>query len=333
MNLSSHRINIHFQTAPWDLYYASRTRRILAASVVKDDDDPDVAKRRREAMTELKFHELFSLSFTVLSPFIGAYLLYGMRSALSEPDRYINPFSVRLFVLSSGVKPWRHLFRLLRRRSLFLQESVHYPSAEVKDLRRKVDRLTAQLDQLSRAVATKAEVDDVRQGIDVPLDKLSRSMKRYARKEEFLRLSTEERFTLLDSRLGDVISELEMSTELIEELREQAGRSRILNSLLGIFHLLGERWMVGGGGGGDRGRLSFPQTDSRWYERGPLFYLFLPINLSNRALDAIGHVASKLEGRPHHGHHHPLLTAAAPPEDDVDKGDDARRRARRTSSP
>jgi hypothetical protein len=315
-------------TAPWDLYHASRTRRILAAGIVKDDVAPEVARRRREAMTELKFQELFSLSFTVLSPLIGAYLLYGMRGALSEPDRYINPFSIRLFVLSSGVKPWMHLFRLLRQRSLFLQDMVHYPLSEVKLLRRKVERLESQLTQLSRAVVTKDEVDHMRQDLDVPLDKLSKTIKRYGQKEESSRLSIEERFNLVDDRLADVITELAMSAELVDQLQKQASQSRVLNSLYGILHVLGQRWMAAGGRGG---RLPLAQSGSRWYERGPLFYLFLPVNLSNRALDSIGHIASKLEGRTHQ--HHPLLTAVAPAENGERGKDSVSVRRLRASSP
>jgi hypothetical protein len=288
-------------TAPWELYYASRTRRILAAAA-KDDVDPDLARRQRRAATELKLHELFSLSLTVLSPFIGAYLLYGMRGALSEPDRYINPFSIRLFVLGSGVKPWMHFFRLVRNRSLFLQETVHYPSTEVQLLRRKVLRLEAQMKRLSREFATtKDEFDDVmrrQEGIERPVGQLSRAVRRHAQKEEVHRLSTDERFSVLDERTAELAAELAMNAELIDQLRAQASHSRILDTMLAVFHHLVRRPQFEVEG----------EEGERWYERGPLFYLFLPLNLTNRALDGVGHVATRIEGRTYG-----LLTASSAP--------------------
>ena len=108
-------------TVPWDIYAASRTRRILSTTAATSTDDPELARRRAHASSLLLRTELLSLSLTVLSPFLGASLLYWLRGVLSDPDRFVNGRNIRLFVLASGIKPWLHLSRVMRARSLRLQ--------------------------------------------------------------------------------------------------------------------------------------------------------------------------------------------------------------------
>jgi hypothetical protein len=256
---------------PWELYYASRTRRINAATYAlshTDDDTPaPVIQRRKAAQSELLQKEVFSLIFCVVSPFIGSYLLYYVKGALSDPDRYINPYNVRLFVLASGVKPWSHFFSLVKKRSLFLQSEVHYPTPTVSLLLRKVESMQEEINSLRGLHATKKDVKMLREGIDAPLTKLSKALKTYERKEEFIRLNNEEKFEILNDKISLLVNELNISAELMENLKiEQEKSGSVIKALRYIFS--GERR----GHGVDAQYL--------WYERGPFFYIFLPVSPS-----------------------------------------------------
>lgn len=107
-------------------------------------------------------------------------------------------------MLAAGIKPWSHAFSLLRRHLLHLHEVVNYPSSRVEILNRRVSGIESELSQLRRLVALKKDVSLLRDGIDVPLTQLSRNMRRFEKKEEHLRLSAEDKFNLMESRLEDL---------------------------------------------------------------------------------------------------------------------------------
>lgn len=79
-------------TAPWDIYHAARTRRILQADAVAEEDGEQSPERKRQralAASELKGAEFVALLCCLLSPLAGAYFLTWMHSALSDGDRYL----------------------------------------------------------------------------------------------------------------------------------------------------------------------------------------------------------------------------------------------------
>lgn len=90
---------------PWDLYYSSRRRRkqavvALAASKNKKDGPVNEELRLKEAaVSELRRMELVSLIMTLAAPWLGSRLLYWIKPALTDPDRYINAYSIRLFTV------------------------------------------------------------------------------------------------------------------------------------------------------------------------------------------------------------------------------------------
>jgi hypothetical protein len=81
---------------------------------------------------------------------------------------------------------------------------VLYPSSRVEALNRRVAAVESGLHSMRRVVALKEDVSLLRDGIDMPLTQLSRSMRRYEKKEEHLRLSAEDKFSLMESRLEDL---------------------------------------------------------------------------------------------------------------------------------
>jgi hypothetical protein len=266
---------------PWEIYYASRTRRLAQSSIVLTEEAegdliPESLKaRRKAARAELMQNELFSLAFCLVSPFLGSYLLYWVRGALSEPDRYINPFNIKLFIMASGVKPWAHFFKLVKNRSLFLHSEVAYPVPTVSILLDQVRGLKEEMTQLKTQFATKTDMRNLREGVDKPLTNLSKAVKKYERKEEYLRLSTEEKFEILHKRQEELIDELIVSNHTIEALRaDQERSSSVLRALRYIFSGEGQT----AASSTSRARINNGNTRGYvWYERGPFFYIFLPV--------------------------------------------------------
>ncbi|UZJ56342.1 hypothetical protein CBS101457_005662 [Exobasidium rhododendri] len=230
---------------PHDMYHAARTRRILNSDAEVDDEDATHEQKRVRlaATTELKRAELISLVALVGSPVAGAWLLHYLMETFSDGNRYLNTFNIRLFMLASGVKPWSHAISLLRKRLLHLQEVVHYPSSRVEAMSRRVGRLEADLASLRKLVALKSDVSLLQDGIDLPLTQLSRTMRRYEKKEENLRMSAEDKFSLVESRLEDLLREVAINAELIEEERRQ--RQRAVSLPVSIFQAL--KYAIGQG--------------------------------------------------------------------------------------
>ncbi len=226
-----------FLRIPWEIYYASRTRNVLSHDHDEDEIDQDAPPKstpetteqkeaRAAAAAELRRSELLSLIFCVLSPLLGAYMLHWMRETMTDGNKYLNTFNIRLFTLAAGIKPWSHATSLIRRRMLHLQEEVHHPSSKVEKMNQRLRRLEADLSSLRKLYATKNELRVLREH-DA---QLGRAVRRSERKEEHLRLSAEEKFSIVEGRLEDLLREVAINAELIEDERrerEQAASIRI----------------------------------------------------------------------------------------------------------
>ena len=345
----------------------------------RDKETPELKRVRIAAQAELQRAELLSLFWCLASPVLGAYLLQLLRDHLSDGSDYLNSFNVRLFMLTAGIKPWTHAVSLVRRRLLLLQEEVHYPHSQVDQLNKRLRQMESELSTLRKLFATKSDVRLLRDGIDLPLTQLSRAVRKYEKKEEHLRLSAEDKFNLVESRLEDLLREVAINAELIESERQE--RERAANLPMSVFQAvrfaLGQRTSsnrhylhdaprslpsasalgIGPSDGGltptgaskptspvrpeDSGavppargsqspQMSYaPETrKGSWYERGSMYYLFLPLNLTNSALKFAGDKARSLTedasgsvngtsnaaaAAYYHGvhpHHHPAAFAA-----------------------
>ncbi|GAC94829.1 thioredoxin [Pseudozyma hubeiensis SY62] len=246
-----------FLRVPWEIYYASRTRSILThdqdedeiefaeqdpsadsfSSTAKPSETAEQKEARRAAAAELRRSELLSLAFCVLSPIMGAYMLHWMRETMTDGNKYLNTFNIRLFTLAAGIKPWSHAMSLVRRRMLHLQEEVHHPSSKVEKMNQRLRRLEADLSSLRKLYATKNELRLLREH-DA---QLGRAVRRSERKEEHLRLSAEEKFSIVEGRLEDLLREVAINAELIEEERRERERAASLRISLfeAVKYLLG----------------------------------------------------------------------------------------------
>ncbi|KAE8217663.1 hypothetical protein CF319_g8298 [Tilletia indica] len=219
---------------PWDMYALSRTRRILQADEEEEEDEEDteLSEEERQArhrarlysLTELQRTEYLALLCCMLSPFAGAFFLTWAQDNLTDGHKYLNAFNIRLFTLAAAIRPWMHGVSLLRRRLLLLQEDVHYPSSRVEALKRKTKRLETDLSTLRKLVATKSDVSILREGIDAPISQLTRAVRRNEKKEEYLRLSAEDKFVVVEARLDEILREVAINAELIEEERRERER-------------------------------------------------------------------------------------------------------------
>ncbi|KAG8679495.1 hypothetical protein FRC08_016949 [Ceratobasidium sp. 394] len=105
---------------PWDIYLAS-------LPPPSSSFTPAHQRRRpRPAFTHLRTTRILALFLSALTPFLGAWLL-KLGTMLLATDA-LSWFSMSVFVLAAGVRPWRHLTHLLLTRTDALHLAVHRPS-------------------------------------------------------------------------------------------------------------------------------------------------------------------------------------------------------------
>ncbi|CCF48688.1 hypothetical protein NDA11_005429 [Ustilago hordei] len=249
-----------FLRVPWEIYYASMTRHVLTHDADEqeqaeqcEDADRDTSRgtkkklveshqhieARQAASAELRRSELLSLIFCVTSPIVGAYMLYWMRETMTDGNKYLNTFNIRLFTMAAGIKPWSHAIHLIQRRMLHLQEQVHYPSSKVEKMSQRLGRIEADLSSLRKLYATKNDIRVLREHET----QLGRALRRSERKEEYLRLSAEEKFSIVEGRLEDLLHEVAINAELIEQERKERERA----ASLGISLFEAVKYLVGSG--------------------------------------------------------------------------------------
>lgn len=187
--------------------------------------------------------------------------------------------------------------------SLYHQELVHYPSTKVHTLEQRLLKLETDLLQLSRAFATKSDVRALRDGVDVPLSQLSKAVKRFDRKEEYFRLTLEEKFGLMEQKVQELVQVGMRQQEVLEGLEQEneVFRNTIAkrgNSSLEFANFLGR--LLGSitttstntsydstqikNGKRKRGVVGTTSSSRSWYEKGLNWYLFWPVTVPKSVL-------------------------------------------------
>lgn len=133
-------------TVPWSLYRASLT-------------DPSTYARLQghAAHSELHNREVFYLTLTVLSPFVGATLLRVVAISITGDPETLSWFSTGLFVLATGLRPWSHLVQRLKDHSHALQELVSQRAVEIEEEETEKDQDQEVTTQITDAL--QCEVD------------------------------------------------------------------------------------------------------------------------------------------------------------------------------
>ncbi|PCH08035.1 Hypothetical protein PENO1_008740 [Penicillium occitanis (nom. inval.)] len=243
---------------PWDWYRsAQEIRQPLPETLQSDDgtiaeedgdDDNDEDKQDKlkkserknieqashTAIKELHFHELAALVSCFVFPLIGAWLLHGIRGALSRPSEgLVSNYNLTIFLLAAEIRPFAHLLRMVQGRTLYLQRVVTAADEEEDEDgetdHNKILDISARLDDLEAHVADKAATTpgpnskqatgetikpevlaqiilEVRQSIQPELDALNRAVRRYEKKTALMAFQTETRMNQLDTQVQDAIA-------------------------------------------------------------------------------------------------------------------------------
>jgi len=162
----------------------------LPQKVAVDHRDPEI----EAAAVKLRRTELLALTFCVLSPLIGGYLLHYIREFLSRPSEgVVSTFNITLFVMAAEIRPAMKLMEMIKQRSLHLQKVVHRdmlegnnstvvnttPSVDIEPLNVKIEGLENVIEELRMAVARvqggrEEVVTGVREGIRADVEALNR---------------------------------------------------------------------------------------------------------------------------------------------------------------
>ncbi|KAG5985028.1 hypothetical protein E4U55_001964 [Claviceps digitariae] len=199
------------------------------SSSQQDQLPPDLTTpRQRSALRELYLHEVLALLSCFALPLVSAYLLHYIRVQLSRPSEgLVSNYNLTIFLLVSELRAFSHTIKLVKSRTLHLQQIVHsnpfttpvQPGAHMEELIERLGRLEARSladefvrehseDMMSSAgTEQKASLTkDVRNAIQPELDALNRAVRRYEKKATLLQHQTDARFSVLDSRLDDAIA-------------------------------------------------------------------------------------------------------------------------------
>ncbi|KAG5952303.1 hypothetical protein E4U53_001195 [Claviceps sorghi] len=195
----------------------------------QEQPTPDLATpQQRSALRELYLHETLALLSCFTLPLVSACLLHYIRVQLSRPSEgLVSNYNLTIFLLVSELRAFSHTIKLVKSRTLHLQQVVHgnpfattaQPSGHMEEMLERLERLEARSladefvrehseDVLSSAgTEQKASLArDVRKAIQPELDALNRAVRRYEKKATMLQHQTDARFSVLDSRLDDAIA-------------------------------------------------------------------------------------------------------------------------------
>jgi hypothetical protein len=182
---------------PWALYNLARPRRRALPHV----PEPTNAEARYVAVahSELRVLEFFFLSLTVLSPLMGAFILRYLAASITGTD-VVSWFSTTLFILATGIRPWKHVVDRFRQRALDLHDVIHYPpstvsalnedaQARLDDALQRVADLEMVMNKLQAQMA--AVTEEVYDYVDDAMDGVEKVVKRHEKKCDVTRATQE----------------------------------------------------------------------------------------------------------------------------------------------
>jgi hypothetical protein len=187
------------------LYNLSRPRRPARSQPPGSSTAED--RYKASAASELRSLEIFFLTFTVLSPFIGAFVLHYVASTVIGTDA-ISWFSTSLFILATGIRPLRHVVERVQERVTDLHDVVHYPPPSVaveentQALLKNATRRVVELEKLAKILDAKTtEIhDDIYDCMDA-VDSVESSVQQNEKDYDSARTSQEMRLAALEAAI------------------------------------------------------------------------------------------------------------------------------------
>ncbi|KIK56638.1 hypothetical protein GYMLUDRAFT_61885 [Collybiopsis luxurians FD-317 M1] len=177
---------------PWTLYHNSRPRLHPRSSRTSAAE----SLRAKHAASELRVLEFIFFSFAIVSPFLGASLLRYVTFAITGQDIH-SWFSIGLFVLATGVRPWTHLVQRFTQRITDLHDIVHYDSAakgdseDVSEMKQQLELLRSRMAEMEDSVLRLRkkllkETNEVYDYVDEQVDPVEQMVKKHDKALEYV---------------------------------------------------------------------------------------------------------------------------------------------------
>ncbi|KAH0834104.1 hypothetical protein J3R83DRAFT_11392 [Lanmaoa asiatica] len=227
---------------PWSLYLASRPRRAL--HTLPQDYTSTADKYHRAALSELHILEIFYLTLSVLSPFLGATLLRTVVVSFSGPST-VSWFSLSLFVLATGMRPWKHAIQRLRERTTDLHTIIHYPPSDTQKMEVLMDRvaqLEAELKSLRKQ--SKSFNSDMYDHVEDAIEMMEIAARRQEKKAEVAKAFVEGRLMKLEQNVEALLERMEIRADRPALYRIMAQISTFVSALIEYLSPILPTWVV-----------------------------------------------------------------------------------------
>lgn len=229
-------------SVPWSLYLASRPRR--APRTLPQEYYSTADKYHRAALSELHTLEIFYLTLSVLSPFLGATLLRTVVVSFTGPST-VSWFSLSLFVLATGMRPWKHAIQRLRERSTDLHTIIHYPPSDTQ----KMEALIARVAQLEAELKfsrkqSKSFNSDMDERVDYAIESMERATRRQEKKAEVSKAFVEGRLMKLEQNVEALLERMEIRADRPALYRIMDQISTFVSALIEHLSPILPTWIV-----------------------------------------------------------------------------------------
>lgn len=156
---------------------------------------------------------------------------------MGGPDA-ISWFSTSLFILATGMRPWKHAVERLRRRTLDLHTVIHTASpsdmeAEIMALTARIDGLEAQLNDCKGAM--KVLTEDVFDHVEGAVDGIERSIRNQEKKNDTNYSAQESRLATVEQNVEGLLEKNEISVQGSTRNLASAFQAAIAESLALVF--------------------------------------------------------------------------------------------------
>lgn len=229
-------------SVPWSLYLASRPRRALRTP--PQDYTSTADKYHRAALSELHALEVFYLTLSVLSPFLGATLLRTVVVSFSGPSA-VSWFSLSLFVLATGMRPWKHAIQRLRERTTDLHTTIHYPPSDTNKMEVLINRV-AQLESELKTLRKQSKTfnSDMYDHVEDAIEMMEITVRRQEKKAEVSKAFVDGRLMKLEQNVEALLERMEIRADRPAFYRVMAQISTFVSALIEHLSPILPTWVV-----------------------------------------------------------------------------------------
>ncbi|EGN92610.1 hypothetical protein SERLA73DRAFT_172723 [Serpula lacrymans var. lacrymans S7.3] len=230
---------------PWSLYHQARPRR-RPQPLPKDASTED--RFHNIATSELHQLESFFLATTVASPLLGAILLRVVITSVSGPSS-ISWFSTSLFVLATGIRPWKHAVERLRKRTSDLHDVIHYPASPSQDIQAQLEALVERVAQLENEAKAAKEVandtrDELYDHVDEAVEGVEKMIRKQEKKWDVARIGQEQQLAKIEQNVETLLEKKEIDGAAISFSKTSAHASTLFSAVVEQLSPILPFWMV-----------------------------------------------------------------------------------------